>query len=279
MADEIRKVKRNVKDTVFSKLFEDPENQLALYQFLHPEDASVTVDDFKTVTIENVLLDQMYNDLGFTVRNRLLLLTEAQSTWSLNIIPRILMYYGESLNDYIHSTEQNVYRRRKIRIPKPEFYVIYTGTGKNEVEKIYTLAEEYFGGDDSFINIKVRILQAADNNSIVTQYIRFTQILAEQERIHKRVPEAIRQTIKVCKDKDILKKFFEEHEQEVIDIMATLYKDEELNKAYERDRDIQIIIGAYRDAKLTDDQIMEYIMKRFNLNKEDAEDYLAPVLA
>lgn len=56
--------------------------------------------------------------------------------------------------------------------------------------------------------------------------------------------------------------------------MVTLYKDEELNKMYERDHDIQVIISAYRDVKLSDDRIRDYIMKRFGLTREAAEDYI-----
>lgn len=280
MTDDKRLVKRNIKDTVFSKLFEDPQNQLELYRFLHPEDKSVAVNDCKTVTIENVLLDQIYNDLGFIVRNRLLMLTEAQSTWSLNIIPRILMYLADTLNRFIHETNQSPYRRRKLKIPRPEFYVIYTGNDKKIVNKFYTLADEFFDGNDSFINVKVRVLLGDDNsNSIVAQYVKFTRVLADQEKIYGRKPRAIKETIAICKANDILRKFFEKNEKEVIDIMSTLYDDEELNNAFMRDRDIERAIKTCRDLKLTEPQIKEYIMKTFDLSADDAEDYLAPIPA
>ena len=64
--------KRNAKDSVFCDLFEDPKYLLQLYQSLHPEDTEVTVDQISNVTLKNVLLDQMYNDLGFVVGSRLL---------------------------------------------------------------------------------------------------------------------------------------------------------------------------------------------------------------
>ncbi len=39
------------------------------------------------VTIDNVLTDNLYNDLGIMVgNNRLLLLLEAQSSWTVNIL-------------------------------------------------------------------------------------------------------------------------------------------------------------------------------------------------
>ena len=53
------------------------------------------------VTIVNVLTDQIYNDLGFTVGNRLMILVEAQSTWSENIIVRALLHLAESDRDHL----------------------------------------------------------------------------------------------------------------------------------------------------------------------------------
>ena len=53
------------------------------------------------VTIVNVLTDQIYNDLGFTVGNRLMILVEAQSTWSENIIVRALLHLAESYRDHL----------------------------------------------------------------------------------------------------------------------------------------------------------------------------------
>ena len=41
-------------------------------------------------------------------------------------------------------TKQNVYKSKKIRLPKPEMYVIYTGNRKERPEYI-SLAEEFFG--------------------------------------------------------------------------------------------------------------------------------------
>ena len=80
--DDVR-VKRTIKDTVFSTLFGDKSNLLEMYRALHPEDKATTEDDLKDVTIGNILTDGIYNDLSFIVGNRLMVLVEAQSTWSV----------------------------------------------------------------------------------------------------------------------------------------------------------------------------------------------------
>lgn len=74
------KAKRTAKNSVFLDLFQDKKNLLALYKTLHPEDADATEDLLDIVTIDNVLTDNLYNDLGIMVgNNKLLLLLEAQS--------------------------------------------------------------------------------------------------------------------------------------------------------------------------------------------------------
>ena len=63
---EERVVKHTVKDSVFTSLFKEKRYLIQLYRALHPEDTKITEDDLKDVT-GNVLVDDIYNDLGFTV--------------------------------------------------------------------------------------------------------------------------------------------------------------------------------------------------------------------
>ena len=76
---EIKKTeaKRTVKDSVFWNLFGNPRYLLQLYQALHPEDKKVREEDLKTVTLENIFTDSIYNDLGFIKGNKLMVLVEA----------------------------------------------------------------------------------------------------------------------------------------------------------------------------------------------------------
>jgi hypothetical protein len=73
------KAKRTTKNSVFLNLFGDKKYLLQMYQALYPEDADATQDDLDIVTIENILTDNLYNDLGIIVHgDKLLLLLEAQ---------------------------------------------------------------------------------------------------------------------------------------------------------------------------------------------------------
>ena len=76
---EERVVKHTVKDSVFTSLFKEKRYLIQLYRALHPEDTKTTEDDLKDVTVSNVLVDDIYNDLGFTVGTTIVLLIEVQS--------------------------------------------------------------------------------------------------------------------------------------------------------------------------------------------------------
>lgn len=71
--------KRTAKNSVFLDLFQNKSYLLKLYKTLHPEDTTATEDSLTDVTIENVLTDNLYNDLGFIVNNKLMILIEVQS--------------------------------------------------------------------------------------------------------------------------------------------------------------------------------------------------------
>ena len=113
-------VKRNVKDSVFTNLFQYPKYVAQLYEALHPEVGAVPEDRIEIVTLKNILTDSIYNDLGFTVDGRLVVLVEAQSTWTVNIIIRGLMYLVQTYQDYIEKEQLNVYGSSKLALPKPE---------------------------------------------------------------------------------------------------------------------------------------------------------------
>ena len=119
--------KRKIRDSVFTNLFQEKKYLLQLYKALHPEDTEVTEDEIADITLKHVLVDADYNDLGFSVGDRLMVLVESQSTWTMNIIIRALMYLMQTYHDYFRRTKQNLYGSKKVKMPKPELYVIFTG--------------------------------------------------------------------------------------------------------------------------------------------------------
>ena len=224
-------LKRKIKDSVFTNLFQDKKYLLQLYKTLHPEDSDVTEAEIADVTIKHVLVDADYNDLGFSVGNRLMVLVESQSTWTFNIIIRALMYLIQTYHDYFKRTNQNLYGSKKVNMPKPELYVIYTGDRKSIPDTIM-LSKEFFDGAKIAIDAEIKVLYQENEKDIIGQYIIFSKVYNEQRKRYGNSKQTVTETIRICKNRNVLKDYLESKEQEVIDIMMTLFDDEQILKAY-----------------------------------------------
>lgn len=223
--------KHTIKDSVFTNLFQDKKYLLQLYKTLHPEDTQVSEDALSDITIHNIMTNDVYNDVGFMVGEKLLILTEAQATWTENIAVRILIYLMVTYQDYIKKTKQNAYRSKKIKLPRPELYVIYTGDRKERTEYI-SLADEFFEGQKTFLDAKIKVLYGSGQGDIISQYVTFTKVYDEQRKLHGRTRKAVTETIRICKDKNVLKEYLEEREKEVENIMLAMYDEKEILREY-----------------------------------------------
>ncbi len=240
------KPKRKIKDSVFTNLFQDKKYLLQLYKALHPEDRNVTEDEIADVTLKHVMIDADYNDLGFSVENRLMVLVESQSMWTFNIIIRALMYLIQTYHDYFKRTNQNLYGSKKVNMPKPELYVIYTGDRKSVPDTI-SLSKAFFDGGKISIDAEVKILYQENVNNIIGQYIIFSKVYNEQRRLYGSTKQAVTETIRICKGRNVLKEYLESKEQEVVDIMMTLFDDEQILKAYAKDIDDNVTLREARE--------------------------------
>ena len=72
-------------------------------------------------------MNGIYNDLGFRVGDKIMILVEQQSSWTMNIIVRALMYLVQTYHDYFEEQDADLYGSRKVYVPEPELYMIYTG--------------------------------------------------------------------------------------------------------------------------------------------------------
>lgn len=120
-----------------------------------------------------------------------MILAEAQSTWSVNIVVQVFLYMAQTWNEYIEATRQNRYGSRKLNLPRPEMYVIFTGN-RQERPQYLSLTDEVFGGEEGFLDVKVKMLYGDGEDDIISQYVKFTKIYQEQSGLHGRTREAAR---------------------------------------------------------------------------------------
>jgi hypothetical protein len=261
------KAKRTAKNSVFLDLFQDKKNLLKLYKTLHPEDTDATEDSLEVVTIENILTDSLYNDLGVLAHSdRLLILMEAQSTWTLNVLIRVLLYLAKTYQEYFDKTSQSLYSSKKVKMPKPELYVIYTGN-KGDKPDVISLAEEFFDGADIDLEIKAKVIYESDTDDIINQYIIFCKVFDDQRRLYGLTEQTVKETIRICKDRNVLREYLESKEKEVVTIMMSLFDEEQIMKTYIKSREREMAEDMAKETakrmiqkgKMSLDEIADYV--------------------
>ena len=216
-------INKEVKNSVFLDLFEQKGYQLKLFQALHPEMADVGEGDLKAVTIKQVILNHQYNDLALLVKDRVMVFVEAQSTWSRNILIRLLMYFTDTVHEYIHDNKLSLHQSKVIPIPTPEFYVIYTG--RTSVPSKISLRRDFFGDESCPIDLEAEVL-FTETEDIVGQYITFSRVIDDQVKVYGRTEKAAWAAIRICSDRGILNEYLAGREKEVVSIMTQLFDQE-----------------------------------------------------
>lgn len=221
--------KRKSKDSVFVKLFEDKRYVRRLYTELHPEDADISLDDIHVDTLHSFMLNTLYNDLGFVVKDRLVVLVEAQSQWCPNIPLRMLFYLSETYRRYLSETKQNEHSSRPVQLPQPELYVVYSGN--REVPAEISFAKAFFGGNAP-LDVQVKVLNRVDE-TICGEYIGYCHVYDEQRSIYHDSHECARRTVDICMQRGYLSEFLTDHQVEVITMMEELFDEEWQRQQYD----------------------------------------------
>ncbi len=133
--------------------------------------------------------------------------------------------------------------------------MIYTGESKIDREYI-SLSEEFFGGRKTALDVCVRVMTDGQDGDIINQYVVFTKVMDGQARIYGRTREAVKEAIRICKDRDVLKEYLENREKEVVDIMITLYDQQQVLEEY----------VASEKKKVADETAMNTAMKLYKMN-------------
>ena len=219
-----KKAKQKIRDSVFAKLFRKRENVLRLYRELHPEDTEVEIDDIENVTLETVLVDGMYNDLGFSVKDKegrvkKIVLVEAQTKWDKNMPERMSVYAQNTREIFWKKSGQEYHQQRKMNTPYFEHYVIYTGDEKGAD---YMKLHEFEVPENS-MNLGIKVLREV-SYMIFGQYIGFCKIYTEcVKKNPKDKSKALRETIRRCKEEKFLVELLEDKEGEIEDIMSIFF--------------------------------------------------------
>ena len=215
-------------------LFSDPDLLRELYCALEgvtvPPDAPVTIN-----TLENVLFMGQYNDISFEIGGKLIVLIEHQSTVNPNMALRLLMYIGRVYEKITNG--RDVYSKKLIPIPRPEFFVLYNGTDPFPDQETYRLSGSFeklrslglAENETPALELVVKVVninegrnkkiaerckKLAEYSAFISKARVFMKELGDRE-------EAIKEAVKYCQKHGILKEFMEQHGTEVLGMLYT----------------------------------------------------------
>lgn len=97
-------------------------------------------------------------------------------------------------------------------------------------------SEEFFGKEKTAVEVRVKMIYDGKEGDIISQYVGFTKVFNSQIRKHGYTKTAVRETIRICRDRNILKEYLREREKEVTDIMFDLFDEDYILEMYVKDR-------------------------------------------
>jgi predicted transposase/invertase (TIGR01784 family) len=242
---------KKFKSSVFSMLFSDPDLLRELYCALDnvslPKDVPVTIN-----TLEDVLFKDFINDISFEIDGKLVILIEHQSTINPNMALRLLMYIGRVYEKITKGW--NVYSSKCLKIPQPQFFVLYNGIEPYPDEKAVRLSQAFeemkslglAEKEVPALELTVRVIninegrnrEIAERCKKLAEYSAFVAKVRSLEKELGSLEEAMKKAVKYCEKHDILKEFLELHGGEVLNMLYTEWNmDDALAVRYEEGKE------------------------------------------
>lgn len=263
--------KRTYRDGLFRTLFNDKESLLDLYNGLsgkhYPKDTPIRI-----VTLEDSMFGDLKNDLAFIIEERLIILTEHQSTLCPNLPLRMLCYIAREYEREYFS--EAIYSTKLLKIPAPELYIFYNGVKDAPLQQDLKLSDAFFEKRDKlYVQTIVRFINVNyEKGAELLKACRKMQeysILIHKIRTHYRecgdLKAAIDLSIQECMDEDILTAFLKKNGGDIVSFLFEELSREECEAIREEDGYVRgLAKGEQRFGNLT-----QLLLKDRNLDALD----------
>ncbi len=220
--------KRNYKDSLFRDIFNNKRRLARLYKALSGED--ISKEKIKITTLRGTFMNDIKNDISFSVSGRLVILLEHQSTWNPNMPFRFLEYVAKVYNNIVDSDV--IYRSKIAPIPSPEFYVFYNGTEKHPYLQELRLSDAFPVKTGALeLVAKCYNINYEEGNELLEachelkSYSVFVQKVRDSQASGLTLRESIREAILYCETHNWMKEYFTSHESEVFDMVSFKWDD------------------------------------------------------
>lgn len=226
------KKNRKIMDSVFKDLFgEDRDckkNFISLYNALSGSDYKVEETKMERKEIPQTVVSTLDNDVSWELNDRLIVLIEHQSTLNRNMPFRCLEYVTRLYETIIESRSR--YGSKLLKLPTPDFYVVYAGDRNAPQKKILKLSDSFYLSENPKLELTVTVLNCSNPENlpmqkdcdIIKQYRQFVQIVRQKYDPLNPV-DSIRDAINSAKRKGILTDYLTRKEPEVTNMLCAEY--------------------------------------------------------
>ena len=225
------RVNREFKDRLFRLLFgteEYKENIVSLYNALNGTNYA-DKDDFTITTIGDVIYISMKNDVSLLVDSHLSL-WEQQSTYNPNMPIRGLMYFGRLYDSYIKTNKLNIYGSKLVKLPVPEYVVLYNGDADIEAIRKLKLSDAFMEQTDGYEWTAVMYnLNKGRNEALLerckplAEYMHLVNLVKENLSKGLTLEDAVNAAVDDCIGEGVLENFLVKHKSEVLNMVLTEY--------------------------------------------------------
>ena len=228
------------KDSLFRSLFGNEKAALALYNALQGTDYREQDTEIIINTLDGSLFTMQKNDLSFLLNGKLVVLVEHQSSINENM-PFRFLHPVQRLFEGRFPESKTLYRKPLIKLPRPQFIVLYNGTAdypEQETLRLSDAFEEVEGFDDILLELVVKVynINEGRNTEMVSRcgelrgYAYFvSRVQFHEAAERKRDPSldketigqiAIRKAIEDCIDKNLLMDFLNKLSPEEVNMLG-----------------------------------------------------------
>jgi len=227
----IMSANREYKSTFFSVLLSEPDRLREVYNAIantdYGEDVPIEIN-----TLKDVFYKGLENDISFTIGGKFVVLIEHQSTINKNMPLRCLLYIADVYKKIVDM--KAIFRVNQIKIPAPEFIVLYNGKEPFPEDETLRLSDAYMAEDESMkmfgnLDLTVRVLninlqyntellhksETLKGYSSIVDRVRQNQLIGVTEK------ESIDEAIKWGIENGILSEFLKDHRSEIESMLYT----------------------------------------------------------
>ena len=185
-------------------------------------------------TLNNIFYQGVKNDVSFKIEDRFVVFLEHQTSISENLPMRMLLYASKGYEFSVD--KKKLHKVKLIKVPTPEFYVLYNGEKNAPKERILKLLDAFTEvGKPLALELKVKFIninleessELLERSKTLREYSYFIDMYRRYLNEGYTEKVAMKKAYQHCVGGGIMEEFLRKYEAEVLntDILAWTYEE------------------------------------------------------